>query len=88
MNTYLEGLRHRLKARNVKVVTIKPGFVDTPMTAGMKKNFLYASPAAVAGDMRSAIQRGKAETYTPWFWRWILLVVKALPRPIFYRTRL
>jgi decaprenylphospho-beta-D-erythro-pentofuranosid-2-ulose 2-reductase len=88
LNAYLEGLRHRLRPAGVMVVTIKPGFVDTPMTAKLPKNFLFASPELVARDIRHAIRRGCSEVYSPFFWSLILLIVKNLPRAIFYRTRL
>ena len=61
------------------LVLIKPGWVDTPMTAGFRKNFLFASPAAVARAIHGAIAGRAATVYTPWFWRWISLTVRALP---------
>jgi decaprenylphospho-beta-D-erythro-pentofuranosid-2-ulose 2-reductase len=88
LNAYLEGLRHRLWPCGVNVLTIKPGFVDTPMTAHLAKGPLFASPAKVAGDIRRAIKTGRRELYTPWFWRWILWLVRRAPGPIFYRTKL
>jgi len=83
LNTFLAGLRGRLSAANVAVVTIKPGFVDTPMTAHLPKNFLFASPERVAQDIHRAMTRGTAVVYTPWFWRYIMLLLRAIPDPIF-----
>lgn len=68
---------------------VKPGFVDTPMTAALPKGGpLWASPERVARDIRWALDRGPAVLYTPWFWRWILLIIRLLPDPVFARTRL
>jgi len=85
---FLQGLRHRLHAVGVKVVDIKPGFVNTPMTADLPKGPLWVTPARVARDIERALDRGVAEIYTPWFWRWIMLVVRTLPMAIFHRTKL
>lgn len=49
---------------------------------------LWAEPARVAEDIVRAVERRRAVLYTPWFWRWILLVVRTLPRPLFHRSRL
>lgn len=90
MNTYLDGLRHRLARTRVRVVTVKPGFVDTGMTWGLLKpgSPLVASPDRVARDVVRAIEKGRRVVYTPWFWRWIMLVIRAIPEPIFKRTSL
>jgi short-subunit dehydrogenase len=88
LNVFLEGLAHRLYPVGVRVLTVKPGFVDTPMTAEFDKGPLWAQPARVARDIQRAIARGATELYTPWFWRWIMLVIRAVPRPLFFRTKL
>ena len=86
---YLEGLRHRLAKAGVPVVDIRPGFVATRMTAHLPQGGpLWATPERVAADMDKAVRRGSAVVYTPWFWRLILMVVRALPRPLFHRTKL
>ncbi len=82
------GLRHRLAGKGVRVLTILPGFVDTPMTAGFRKGPLWATPDAVAIDIERAMERGFGTVYTPWFWRWIMLVILHVPERIFVRTRL
>lgn len=85
----LEGLRHRLFARNVQVLDIRPGFVMTRMTEHLPRGgFLWATPDKVAADILRAVERRRAVLYTPWFWRFILLIVRALPRPLFHRTSL
>jgi decaprenylphospho-beta-D-erythro-pentofuranosid-2-ulose 2-reductase len=82
-------LRHRLHAHGVRVTTVLPGFVDTPMTAGFDKSGpLWATPERVAQDIEAALERGPARVYTPWFWRWIMFIVRALPDAVFLKTRL
>lgn len=88
VSRFLQGLRHRLAPVGVKVVDIKPGFVDTPMTAAFPKGKLWATPSQVAKDIERALDRGTAVLYTPWFWRWIMLIVRSLPNAVFHRTRL
>jgi decaprenylphospho-beta-D-erythro-pentofuranosid-2-ulose 2-reductase len=85
----LEGLRHRLARSGVAVVDIRPGFVATKLTAHLdRRGILWASPDRVAADIVGAIERGRAVCYTPWFWRLIMLIVRALPRSVFHRTSL
>ena len=84
----LEGLRHRLHARGVAVVDIRPGFVDTPMTSAFKKGALWASPGRVAKDVVRAVDRRAGTVYTPWFWRWIMMVIRHVPEFLFVRTKL
>jgi short-subunit dehydrogenase len=73
----------------VRVVLIKPGFVDTPMTAAFPdKGLLWARPDRVAEDIVRALDSGRATLYTPWFWRFIMGVIRLLPDFIFRRTRL
>jgi short-subunit dehydrogenase len=81
--TYLQGLRNRLHHCGVRVITVKPGFVDTRMTYGRPKLLLVASPQAVARDIYEAVERGKNVVYVPWFWRFIMLIVRAIPEKIF-----
>jgi decaprenylphospho-beta-D-erythro-pentofuranosid-2-ulose 2-reductase len=88
LNTFLEGLRYRLYPKGVHVLTVKPGFVDTPMTAHMRKGLLFASPEKVGRDVVRAIERGKSVIYTPRFWRWIMLVIKMIPQRIFRKLKL
>ncbi len=88
VSTFLSGLRHRLYAQGVAVVDVRPGFVDTPMTAAFPKGALWASPAGVARDIVAAIDHGTPVRYTPGFWRLIMLVVRLLPRAVFHRTSL
>ncbi len=82
------GLRHRLASKGVRVITILPGFVDTPMTASFRKGALWATPERVASDVEGAMERGFGAVYTPWFWRWIMLISRHVPERIFVRTKL
>jgi len=88
LGIFVQGLRHRLARSGVRVVLVKPGFVDTPMTAAFPKGPLWAKPEQVARDIRRAMARGSAVLYTPWFWRWIMLIIRLLPDALFLRTRL
>jgi short-subunit dehydrogenase len=82
------GLRHRLTRHGVRVVTVLPGFVDTPMTAAFAKGPLWASPERVAADIDRALARGNGTLYTPWFWWGVMALVKALPERVFVKTKL
>ncbi|WP_455385548.1 SDR family oxidoreductase [Acidihalobacter prosperus] len=85
---YLQGLRNRLNASGVRVLTVKPGFVDTAMTYGLPGLFLVASPQRVARDIASALHKGRDTLYTPWFWRWIMFIIRSIPERIFKRLSL
>ncbi len=87
--TFLEGLRNRLAKVDVAVVTIKPGFVDTPMTASFdKKGPLWASSQTVAKGVVSAIERRRDVVYLPGFWRFIMFVIRHIPEFVFKRLSL
>ena len=89
VSTYCDGLRASLRGTGVNVVTIKPGMVATPMTAGMPlPKTLVASPEKVASDIVRGIARGAATIYTPWRWRWIMLIIRLMPEAIFVRMKL
>jgi short-subunit dehydrogenase len=79
LHAYCEGLRGRLRGTGVRVLLIKPGRVDTPMTASMPKGPLFASAAQVGKGIYHAILAGRDTVYLPWYWRWISLIVRTLP---------
>lgn len=87
LEIFLAGLRNRLFQKGVNVVTIKPGYVDTPMTSDVEKNALFATPDKVAKDIYDAMKRGKEVVYTPWFWRFIMLIIRSVPEGIFKYQR-
>ncbi|WNK21225.1 SDR family oxidoreductase [Halomonas piscis] len=89
VSVFLQGLRNRLAGAGVAVVTVKPGFVDTPMTADINKGGpLWATPEQVARGIVSAMQRGKSVVYLPWFWHPIMLIIRHIPETLFKRLSL
>lgn len=86
--TFLSGLRNRMDADGVHVLTVKPGMIDTPMTAAMPKTPLFASPDRVARDVLRAVTRRRAVVYTPWYWRAIMTAIRAIPERAFKKLRL
>jgi decaprenylphospho-beta-D-erythro-pentofuranosid-2-ulose 2-reductase len=88
LSLYLQGLRNRLYASGVRVITIKPGFVDTAMTFGLPGLFLVASPQSIGERIAATPQHAGDVVYLPWFWRWIMLIIKLIPEPIFKRLKL
>ncbi len=89
VSAFCEGLRARLFNAGVHVLTIKPGFVDTPMTKNLSfPKFLVASPEKVAGDIVTAVSKKKNVIYTPWFWRFIMFVIVHIPGFVFKRLKL
>jgi decaprenylphospho-beta-D-erythro-pentofuranosid-2-ulose 2-reductase len=88
VSVFLQGLRNRLSSAGVSVVTIKPGYVATPMTAHMKKGLLTASPQSVGRGIYQAMKRGNDVVYLPWFWQLIMFVIKSIPEGIFKRLSL
>jgi short-subunit dehydrogenase len=85
---FLQGLRSRLSKSGVTVLTIKPGLVDTPMTASLKKGPLLAQPGKVGRGIYKAIKKRKDIIYLPWFWRPIMFIVRSIPESIFKRLSL
>ena len=80
LSVYLESLRYRLAGAGVRIVTIKPGFVDTPMTSGVQTpRALTTTPQFVAQRIAEAATRGFEVVYTPWYWRPIMAVIKLIP---------
>jgi short-subunit dehydrogenase len=88
LSIFLQGLRNRLAHHGVSVTTIKPGFVDTPMTAHLPKGPLFASPERVGARIHKAMKRGESVVYTPWFWRFIMGIIVCIPEFIFKKLRL
>jgi short-subunit dehydrogenase len=88
LSLYLQGLRNRLHASGVRVITVKPGFVDTAMTYGLPGLFLVASPQSIGKHIVRALDKSADVVYLPWFWRYIMLIIKHIPEPIFKRMKL
>jgi short-subunit dehydrogenase len=88
ISIFLQGLRNRLHKSGVHVITIKPGFVDTPMTTNFKKGVLWVSPQTIAHIITNAIAKSETVTYAPFFWRPIMWLIKILPEYFFKRLSL
>lgn len=89
MSAYLQGLRNRLHASNVHVITIKPGFVDTKMTWGLPlPGPLVATPKRAAREIYKAIEAKKNVVYVPWFWRYIMTIICAIPEWQFKKMKM
>jgi len=80
LSRYLEGLDHKFRARGLKTVCVKPGFVQTGMTVGLKPPPFAGTPEEVARRVMKAIDRGWPEVYVPSAWRWVMCVIRKLPR--------
>lgn len=85
LDLFLQAMRQRLHGCGVHVLTVKPGYVDTPMTARMRKTALFADPARVAEGIVRAIDRKRDIVYLPGYWRLIMLAVRMIPEGIFKR---
>jgi short-subunit dehydrogenase len=85
---FLSGLRQRMHRHGVNVLTIKPGFVDTPMTKDFKKGALWAKPGDIAHGIVKAVERKRSVVYLPWFWRGIMMIIRAIPESLFKRINL
>ncbi len=86
---FLEGVRHRLASKGVTVVTIKPGFVVTPMTKDFDRTgLLWAESQTVAHGIVRAVERKREVVYLPWFWRFIMFAIRHIPERIFKRLNL
>ena len=88
LTAYLSGLRQRLSASGVQVLTVLPGFVATAMTEGMNLPArLTATPGQVAQDILRAVEKKRGVVYTRWFWRWIMTIIRAIPEGMFQKMR-
>lgn len=88
VSTFASGLRQRMAKAGVTVITIKPGFVDTPMTRDFRKGALWAKPEAIAHGIVRAADRRASVVYLPRFWWLIMLVIRHIPEFIFKRLKL
>ncbi len=87
--TFMEGLAGRLQAFGVRVLTIKPGFVDTPMTAQFKKGLLWAQPESIAAIIHARAASARSGSYyAPRFWWLIMAVIRCIPARILYRLNI
>nr|WP_202901975.1 SDR family oxidoreductase [Thermogemmatispora carboxidivorans] len=88
VSIFLQGLRARLAKHGVAVVTIKPGLVDTPMTAHLRKGLLFSSARRVGRGVYRAMQQGRPVAYLPGYWRLVMLIIRLIPERVFQRLSL
>lgn len=88
VSIFLQGLAQRLSKSGVHVLDIKPGFVDTPMTADFHKGILWTSPEKVAQIIKKRINKKSSFSYTPAYWFVIVTIVKLIPRAIYHKVKL
>ena len=86
LTRYLEGLDHRFRAAGLRTVCVKPGFVRTSMTDGLPAPPFAGEPDAVARRVLRAIDAGTPVVYVPGVWRWVMLVIRLLPRAVMRRV--
>ena len=84
---FSSGLRNRYATKHVHVMTVKPGFMDTPMTWGMNSP-LIASRESIAVTIIAALEKNKNMIYVPWFWKYIMLIIRTIPECIFKKLKL
>jgi len=86
LSCYLEALDHRFHRAGLRVVCVKPGFVRTGMTAGLPVPPFAGEPDGVARRVLAAIDRGRPVVYAPPIWRWVMLIIRHLPRFVMRRV--
>lgn len=86
LTRYLEGLDHRFRAAGLRTVCVKPGFVRTSMTDGLPAPPFAGEPDAVAVRVLRAIDAGTPVVYVPGAWRWVMAVIRLLPRAVMRRV--
>ena len=87
LSAFLDGLDLAYREAGVRVLCVKPGFVRTAMTDGLPVPPFAGEPEAVADAVVRAMDRGRHQVYAPGVWRWIMLVIRALPRVVLRRVR-
>jgi short-subunit dehydrogenase len=80
LSAYLEGLDHKFRAQGLKTVCVKPGFVHTDMTEGLKAPPFAGLPEGVAKSVLKALDAGTPVVYVPAIWKWVMAVIRLLPR--------
>lgn len=86
LSVYLESLRYRLRRRGVRVVTVKPGYVATSMTSGMKlPKPLVSSAEAVAERIAHVAEHRSGEVYVPRYWGGLMWIIRHLPSAVMAR---
>jgi short-subunit dehydrogenase len=87
LSAYLEGLDHLYRAQGLITTTVKPGFVRTSMTQGLKEPPFAGDPDDVAKTVLSAILRGAPVVYAPSMWALVMMVIRLLPRAVMRQVK-
>ena len=87
VNEYISGIRQKLHGSKIRLLTIKPGLIDTKMTNHFKKNFLWTKSDVAAKKITEAVNSQKDEVYIPFYWYFIMKVIKIIPTKIFKRLK-
>jgi short-subunit dehydrogenase len=87
VSLYLQGLRARLSSAGVRVITVKLGFVDTAMTFDLPGLFCVASPEYIGNRIARVLRGSRDIVYLPWFWRYIMWVIRLIPERLFKRMK-
>lgn len=88
INNYLDGLRQKLFQYNIKIVNLKPGLISTPMTYHLKKNFLFSTPEKISNSIINSIEKTNRDIYLPFYWKYIVFIIKQLPKFIYNRINI
>ncbi len=87
LQAYVEGFAAKLADHGVHVLDVRPGMVRTAMTAHLDQGILFSSPEKVAADVVKAITAKSSVSYTPAVWRYLMLVIRLIPRAVMRRLR-
>ena len=88
LTVFLQGLRQRLHKSGIQVLTIKPGFVDTPMTSKFNKSFIWVKPSAIAKIIYESVDKNRNVIYAPRYWWFIMMIIKIIPESVFKKLKL
>ncbi len=88
VTTFLSGLRHANKNEKIHIMTVKPGFVSTPMTSELPQSFLFVSPELVAKEIKRGVEQGIEHMYVPTFWRFIMMIIRSIPEALFKKLNI
>lgn len=88
IHTFLSGIRNDIGNDNIRIMTIKPGFVATPMTAHLQQSLLFVKPEYIAKEIIRGIEQGIDVMYIPSYWRLIMMIIRALPERIFMKLNI
>lgn len=86
LSYYLDGLDHKFRSEGLVTICVKPGFIRTGMTDGLSSTLFESDPESVARVVMKAIDRRRPLVYAPPIWKWVMLVVKSLPRFVLRRV--